>query len=231
MASEHIQENQNEMDLENESSIAESSSSLASEDNISKQATCDIKSPFEKVLKIPKILSTEMINKVMTREPLFKTIYTSDSFTDLLPDEKAEKLASILVSGFGLKNLQQLQEALESDNIVKSKKTEAEQFPCICSEESSEKSETLPPPMAPQYSIEERVRYLLQLEEYIELEGEMGSIPPPPVKREAPIENLGEQESRSPMDKAKKYLRDHKIFQFFQFLVSHLLSAVPGENY
>ncbi|XP_045462180.1 uncharacterized protein LOC123672209 isoform X2 [Harmonia axyridis] len=211
----------------NASEAGEKSPTEDSEETSGKFKASEIEAPFERLLKIPKIKSTEFINKMMTKEPLFKSIYTSDSFTDLLPDEKAEKLASILVSGFGLKNLQQLQEALQADEVVKSKKTEAEQFPCICSEESSEKSEPLLPPMPPQYSLEERMRYLLKLEEYVELEGEMGSIPTPTVEEEAAAEAPHEPETRSPMDKAKRYLREHKVFQFFQFLVSHLLSAVP----
>ncbi|KAL3285044.1 hypothetical protein HHI36_019171 [Cryptolaemus montrouzieri] len=187
------------------------------------------KALFERMLKIPKISSKELIRKVLTREPLFKNIYQSDSFTDLLPDENAEKTASILVSGFGLKNLQQLQEALEAEAIVKSKKTEAEQFPCICSEDTSEKSEPILPPIPPKYSIEERVKYLLQLEKYVEVEGEMLSLPSIPVQGEAPSEIPVEPEPRSAMERAKKYLKVHKIFQFFQFLMSHLLSAVPED--
>lgn len=31
------------------------------------------------------------------------------------------------------------------------------------------------------------------------------------------------------MRQAQKYLRTHKIFQFYQFLITHLLSACPGE--
>ncbi|XP_044766638.1 uncharacterized protein LOC123322714 isoform X2 [Coccinella septempunctata] len=218
-----------ELSQGNVSELGERTISELSGDYTETKNVQEIKSPFTRLLKIPKVLSTEMINKVLTREPIFKNIYTSDSFTDLLPDEKAEKLASILVSGFGLKNVHQLQEALEADKIVKSKKTEAEQFPCVCSEESSEKSEPLPPPMAPPYSIEERVRYLLQLEEYIELEGEMGSIPPPRIEEEVGTEGGFDLEALSPLKKARRYLKDHKVFQFFQFLVSHLLSAVPED--
>lgn len=39
--------------------------------------------------------------------------------------------------------------------------------------------------------------------------------PPPPQTSEA-------------MKHAQRYLRMHKIFELFQFLTAHLLSAVPG---
>ncbi|KAK9891518.1 hypothetical protein WA026_014755 [Henosepilachna vigintioctopunctata] len=182
---------------------------------------------FKQILEIPKISSTELIRKVMTREPLFKSIYTSDSFTDLLPKKSSDKMDSILVSGFGLKSLQQLQDALKFEIESKSRKTEAEMFPCVCSDESSDKSESIPSPVPLKYSIEDRMKYLLQLEQYIEVEGEYGIAPPPKVSDRQLMPGFGEPTQRSGISGAKEYLKEHKIFQFFQFLVSHLLSAVP----
>lgn len=33
------------------------------------------------------------------------------------------------------------------------------------------------------------------------------------------------------MRQAQRYLRSHKIFEFFQFLIAHLLSVLPGKRW
>lgn len=59
----------------------------------------------------------------------------------------------------------------------------------------------------------------VSLEEWKPSISEQGSekqlLLPPPITSET-------------MRQAQKYLRTHKIFEFYQFLIAHLLSAVPG---
>lgn len=49
----------------------------------------------------------------------------------------------------------------------------------------------------------------------------------PPKQAEEVEEQL--PQTTEAMKQAQKYLRTHKIFELFQFLIAHLLSAIPGK--
>lgn len=72
---------------------------------------------------------------------------------------------------------------------------------------------------------QKQLQYLMKLMPFDEYEEEAVSEPSEEISVEEVVEENGKTEA---MRQAQKYLRVHKIFEFFQFLTSHLLSAAPG---
>ncbi|KAK5642289.1 hypothetical protein RI129_008456 [Pyrocoelia pectoralis] len=170
-------------------------------------------------------------------KPLFETV-TGDGSKEPVP--------SILVTGFGLRNLASLQRALQLEEeqklLQQVYRTDEELSPISSSapslkssstsssksveitvhESESDTSETqTEPPYQPDDVKEQRLNYLMGLEadeEYQESKEEEVEVQ---TEREVP---LGKSVL---MRRAQKYLREHKIFEFFQYIIAHLLSALP----
>lgn len=83
--------------------------------------------------------------------------------------------------------------------------------------ESTSKSETT--------SEKQAIKYLMGLETADEEEGTTAEIAEEVEKKqEEEISYTSES-----MKQAQKYLRVHRIFEFFQFIIAHMLSALPGK--
>ncbi|KAF5294944.1 hypothetical protein FQR65_LT10657 [Abscondita terminalis] len=149
--------------------------------------------------------------------PLFETV-TPSSIEE----------PSILVTGFGLRNISSLEEALRVQEEERLRKI------YVCDEfesgteqslvtDSYVKSDTSETQTQTFYSEDQRLYYLMGLqegEEAVEYEEEE-------VKK-FELESGEEPTMLSKkMTKAQKYLRVHRIFEFFQFIAAHLLSALP----
>ncbi|KAF2897527.1 hypothetical protein ILUMI_08649 [Ignelater luminosus] len=170
----------------------------------------------------------------MGGKPLFQTVVGEPSPTT----------PSMLVTGFGLRNLASLQEALqiEEHNRLKQLYKAQEQQEQSSSSSLGESSSTsftisqlktesttetqtdLTPTAAAEANQKKRLNYLMGLPVADEEEGIRSE-----HQRLLP-ESQEEQEittGSEAMKQAQKYLRVHKIFEFFQFIIAHLLSALP----
>lgn len=168
-----------------------------------------------------------------------------DSFQTALIEEQAKARKameeSMLVTGFGMRNVESLQRALLEDEQRRllllqkyGKDNEKDQFECLSISDLSSKTTT-------KSSVSEigsqadasksfSLQYLMGLgmaaeEEDAVDKGVKFSPEIPPLEGEAD-DITG---TTIAMRKAQKFLRSHKIFEFFQFLIAHLLSALPED--
>ncbi|KAG5895793.1 hypothetical protein JTB14_029209 [Gonioctena quinquepunctata] len=174
--------------------------------------------------------------------PLFPTAVTLDS-KDALVEQKADD--SFLVTGFGMRNWRSLYDALQRgersrlEELYRKKKLEeaelkAAEMRSQASFMSFEKSveieststETETSSLITDSNISEQklqLEYLMGLET-LDVEEETGDIQKEEKEKE---EELFNYSTSAPMRNAQKYLRVHRIFDFFQFITAHLLGACP----
>ncbi|CAG9862349.1 unnamed protein product [Phyllotreta striolata] len=169
--------------------------------------------------------------KEMDQEALFKTVVKEGECGGILvenPDD--ENKGSALVTGFGMRNLHSLQDLLAAEEkrlyelYIRRQEQAAFQAKTTpsssttSSDKTKEKSSETTTDMAS--AGDARLQYLLGLEQEIE------EIPTP--KEEVPLEKDDFVFSSSAcMRRAQMYLRVHRIFDFFQFIIAHLLSKAP----
>lgn len=181
-------------------------------------------------------MQNRLITHIKTEgKPLFDTVLS----------EPATKAApSILVTGFGLRNIASLQEALEAEEHLKLKQIYRTQekgsitssdgskisISTVASSGSSAKRAGSTSETQTDVSLESkqksRIKYLMGLgadgeEEACTADLDIAVLQPALEHTEAPMSDA--------MKRAAKYLRVHKIFEFYQFIIAHLLGAMPGK--
>lgn len=163
--------------------------------------------------------------------------------------------STILITGFGLRNLQSLQDALQHDEdkkmkelyMTKSKESCPSQTQTSLSHGSfseyygsmpqSEAMSQTEPSISSASRTSQKSSGLIKLEYLmgITTEGEGEGVQEDRVK---PLDDiLYDDDQRiveeltgttEAMKQAQKYLKSHKIFEFFQFLIANMLSNLPG---
>ncbi|KAB0796207.1 hypothetical protein PPYR_10268 [Photinus pyralis] len=209
-----------------------------------KGATPQVAIPHEDTWQRTPAMKKELLDHIGSAgKPLFETI---------TGDISSEPMPSILVTGFGIRNLASLQTALQLDEeerqLRQVYRTDAElqpetHTPSLKSTTSSKSvevtvhgsestSETQTESSVSVEWKEGRLNYLMgldaeaieeeQQEAYrVQKEGVRRTVTEVAMEQEAPV---GKSVL---MRRAQRYLREHKIFEFFQFIVAHLLSALP----
>lgn len=195
-------------------------------------------------------------NLVLSTNPLFPTVVGDDGSTG---STRRSIDTSILVTGFGLRNLKSLQDALEEDEakkmeelyMTRSKESSTSDVRVKSSSASREQSEyygsdlkqsevtsqteaTSSESLTSRESSrpKKRLEYLMGLKP--EDEGEIEDLYDEKGRLAGIIyeDDKGEEEettgTTAAMKQAQKYLKSHKIFEFFQFLIAHMLSHLPG---
>ncbi|KAJ8945972.1 hypothetical protein NQ314_009004 [Rhamnusium bicolor] len=177
----------------------------------------------------PRATLEEYQRELLKDEPLFADVLTLD---DRMYAEKTSIEQSILVTGFGIRNLQSLQNALQEEEekrLLELYKYQREESRTTISSTVSSKTtsksaetETDMPAVKSDMSVQkQKLEYLLGIETEAE-EEYLGQI--------EPLEEAEDQfiySASVSMKTAQRYLRTHRIFDFFQFIIAHLLSASP----
>ncbi|KAJ8957405.1 hypothetical protein NQ318_004885 [Aromia moschata] len=150
-------------------------------------------------------------------EPLFSEVLTLDhDQKDVNVDLQSTDEPSILVTGFGIRNLESLQNALREDQR-RSSGGLSTSYSKRSSETETERSSITTDTSAQRLQLQ----YLLGLDAETEEEH----------LEEALAEEVEEEEyvysASKSIKAAQKYLRVHRIFDFFQVIIAHLLSAMP----
>ncbi|XP_072377478.1 uncharacterized protein [Diabrotica undecimpunctata] len=188
---------------------------------------------------LSKLSLTDFQKRNMEKEDLFAKVLTLDSANELI--EVKKESPSILVTGFGMRNLQSLQNALDDESkrlqeIYRRQQKQKAEISCtrtpdvslasasISTLSSTSKSTSTSETITEAEIVGERLKleYLMGLhqdeeEEYFETE----------------LEPKGEKElsfiysSSTAMKKAQHYLRVHRIFDFIRFIIAHLLGSAP----
>ncbi|RZC43197.1 uncharacterized protein BDFB_007505 [Asbolus verrucosus] len=147
----------------------------------------------------------------------------------------------MLVTGFGMRNLESLQRALLDDEqrrqMLLARHAKDEEFECS-SIESSSTSKLLTKASIASTETSSTVdltsqklslQYLMGIAEEGEEEyGEKGhpfAVEIPEIEGE--IEDEALKRMTPAMRKARKYLTQHRIFEFFRFIIAHMLSELP----
>ncbi|XP_019878476.2 uncharacterized protein LOC109606350 isoform X2 [Aethina tumida] len=140
---------------------------------------------------------------------------------------------SIMITGFGLRNVDSVQRAIHAHELEKQAsmpetvdEIEEEKTSKSTSQTTSFKSETettqTESPAVSIMSVDKKLEYLLGIE--TPLAEEHAPFIAPEIQEEMSIYIKDGAEG---MRLAQRYLRTHKIFQFFKFLISLLLSEMP----
>lgn len=188
---------------------------------------------------------------VLSQNPLFAQIVDTESISR----GSSSIDTSILVTGFGLRNTKSLQDALRKAAEKKRLLEQKRIAEAAASEEGSEhlgdqtdddkssiqyglalthsdKSSSISLPSLKSSEQRRQLEYLRKImgcigEEAGEFKDEEKLVT---EQREflADIVEEASIDATEAMRQAQKYLRTHKIFEFFQFLIAHLLSKLPG---
>ncbi|KAJ8923146.1 hypothetical protein NQ315_001700 [Exocentrus adspersus] len=190
----------------------------------------------------------EYKQKHLKEEPLFSDILTLEKEEVCIEKPSKDPNESILVTGFGIRNLKSLQDALKLDErkrlyeLYKIRKTDSARESSTTS--SSVKDAVSPVPSSKRSiqtetdtastassvsTQQQKLRYLMGLEqEKVEEEESY------PLEQDLVREMLMKQSEdnflfsdKTSTKAAQSYLRTHRIFDFFQFIITHLLSAAP----
>lgn len=154
---------------------------------------------------------------------------------------KKPPLRSMLVTGFGIRNLESLQRALLDDEqrrqMLLARYDKGEDYECSSlgsmdsgkvhtfKMQSKSTSFTMDSDMMSVKS--PSLQYLMGLAEATE-EYEPGEPPEEqPESIEGEVESVADERMTQAMRMARRYFRQHKIFEFFQFLIAHMLSELP----
>lgn len=168
-----------------------------------------------------------------TEKPLFSTVVS---------EPEKEEAPSFLVTGCGLRNLASLQEALQLDEHFKLKQLynaqerEGEYYSTSSTSSSNiietELTKSDSSGTQTNASLAEsdgsktkrKLMYLMGLHELDEDEEEnVEELEKLPIGLQEPILTTS-----TAMRNAQRYLRSHNIFKFFEFIIAHMLSALPG---
>ncbi|EFA00374.1 uncharacterized protein LOC103312206 [Tribolium castaneum] len=172
-------------------------------------------------------------------QPSVSTIETLSSSTE--SSSKQTFRRSMLVTGFGMRNWDSLQRALLDDEqrrqMLLSRHDTAEAYECsslyssppsTLSFKTKSKSSVFTSESETISAKSPSLEYLMGLA--ID-DGEFEEMKKPVLGKLESIAGETEEEVDSKMTeamkRARKYLRQHKIFQFFRFLIAHMLSEVP----
>lgn len=181
-----------------------------------------------------------LVQHILSRDPLFTKI--TDSDTCSIPSLDT----TFLIKGFGMRNLQSLQDALRINEMrrleelfMKEKEMPGvpehsleEQSECYSSLDKSEaisQTEITSTTTSGETS-DKRLQYLMGIAETSHEEEEEGAEEGPkvhPIPFEVSVEESLAGVSES-MKQAQKYLKSHRIFEFFQFITAHMLSKLPS---
>lgn len=169
--------------------------------------------------------------KEMDQDALFSKVAKQTSKDQIQVQEvKEDDKGSILITGFGMRNLKSLQDLLaaeekrlyelylrEQEMLARQAKRSPETTPPTSKKSDDKVSET----MTDKGSVGDvRLQYLMGLEEQATEEFA------PEEHVYGPREDF-EYSTSVCMRKAQKYLRAHRIFDFFQFIIAQLLSSTP----
>ncbi|XP_057654054.1 uncharacterized protein LOC130892595 isoform X2 [Diorhabda carinulata] len=185
----------------------------------------------------------EFHRRTLKNEDLFSTVVTVGSYDKLV--EVKKEVPSILVTGFGMRNLTSLQNALEEENkrikelyqrqqklrqtdtkLDVSTKTPSRivsKSSISTTESSKTRIKTSTETLTDKTDIvpnKFNLQYLMECEEedeFVETEKETGV-----EKKDSFVYS-----NSTTMRKAQHYLRVHRIFDFFQFIIAQLLGAAP----
>lgn len=233
------------------------SSSATNQEQPKKERTSSVGAPFDtKRVSISKTDSPVDHEKlyeqyILRNNPLFATVVGSPAGATAVNSADS----SILITGFGLRNLKSLEDALQKDEEKKMRElymmkssplqiqtpvrshgsfseyygSEMGQSEAMSQTELSSTS-TASRTSQKSFGQQKRLEYLLG----ITTEGE-GEEQEEAVKNkldEIVYEEQGTEEeltgTTEAMKQAQKYLKSHKIFEFFQFLIANMLSNLPG---
>ncbi|XP_025831995.1 uncharacterized protein LOC108740725 isoform X2 [Agrilus planipennis] len=162
--------------------------------------------------------------------PLFCTIAQQG-----IPDiQKSPFTPDMLITGFGLRNLSSMQQALLAQRMGDKESVEEEYYGSITDFDKSTSSQTeiTLTSSASTVEIEQKKK---KLEYFMGITATMDEAEEEKAEEEVskyvqfeevPSEEIFTGDTES-MRQAQKYLRVHRIFEFFQFLIAHLLSAIP----
>ncbi|XP_028143583.1 uncharacterized protein LOC114337369 [Diabrotica virgifera virgifera] len=188
---------------------------------------------------LPKLGLADYQKRNMGKEDLFPKVLTLDSANELV--EVKKEAPSILVTGFGMRNLQSLQNALDEESkrlleIYRRQQKHKAEITCTRTPDvslasassststSTTKSTSTSETVTEAETIGERLKleYLMGLhqdeeEEYLEME--------PEPKEDKELSFI--YSSSIAMKKAQHYLRVHRIFDFIRFIIAHLLGSAP----
>ncbi|XP_023020398.1 uncharacterized protein isoform X2 [Leptinotarsa decemlineata] len=220
----------------------QSTSSKSAEEEITDES--EVKYSF--LSKYPEVKPTlsEYKKQTLAEKPLFPTVVTLDSNDELL--EKNVD-SSFLVTGFGIRNLSSLQDALQENErkrLIELYRQQQKQLDeerllaeaqrqsslSYTSRSSSEKSQEATKRSTETASTlttnvsEQRMHleYLMGLQTFEEEEETLDA-----KVEEKPDKDDFVYSKSAPMRNAQKYLRVHRIFDFFQFIIAHLLAKCP----
>lgn len=173
------------------------------------------------------------------RMPLFKTAVTYKDpkvqITEEVQSVEEESKEEIAVTKKQLKNVRELYNQLASEKrkfmekIYTLKKPKDDPKRWVRKTDSDTQTDSMSCTCSSKSLLEEtqKLQYLMGLEQTDEYQ-------PCDIKKDLE-EIIYEEAEPEPissasiaMKQAQKYLRVHKIFEFFQFLITHLLSATPG---
>lgn len=186
---------------------------------------------------------------ILNQSPLFAQVLDTESGSCSID-------TSILVTGFGLRNAKSLQDALrkaaEKKRLLEQKRIAAEASASeegserfreqseddICSTQydlavtHSDKSSSISLPSQRSSEQRRQLDYLRKIMGCIgEDAGEFKDEEKFVSEQRQFLADIVDETSTDvteAMRQAQKYLRTHKIFEFFQFLIAHLLSKLPG---
>ncbi|KAK4876674.1 hypothetical protein RN001_009180 [Aquatica leii] len=183
----------------------------------------------DKCVRTPSVQQTVYNHIKSNTKPLFHTV---------APDSIEEP--SILVTGFGLRNISSLEDALRiqeqrrakqiykpDEHIVEDTITPCQSLETLKSTEikDSDSSETQTESLYSEKTGQDQLCFLMGLEAEKEVEAETEA-----EEYEETIDLSSKTDTKGAskkMKKAQKYLRIHRIFDLFQFITAHLLSALP----
>lgn len=173
---------------------------------------------------------------------LFIDALTPSSSNKSLQDAQKNKYSSMLVTGFGMRNVESFEKALfeekQRQELLISKyaaKEQCEQLPELSSSSSSytiNNSSLLTErkDISVVFGLKENedlpLQYLLEIsenEEEYQVTEDLKQTPSC-IKTKAKI---CDDKMTLAMKKANDYLKQHKIFEFFKFLIAHLLNERP----
>ncbi|CAH1367615.1 unnamed protein product [Tenebrio molitor] len=183
--------------------------------------------------------------KYFLEQPSHSTLSAGASLTTTssssMSAAKKPPLRSMLVTGFGIRNLESLQRALLDDEqrrqMLLARYDKGEDYECSSlgstdsgkvptfKMQSKSTSFTMDSDMISVKS--PSLQYLMGLAEATE-EYEPGEPPEEqPESIEGEVESVADERMTQAMRMARRYFRQHKIFEFFQFLIAHMLSELP----
>ncbi|CAH1116002.1 unnamed protein product [Phaedon cochleariae] len=177
---------------------------------------------------------------------LFSKTMTLDS-AEVLFEKKSEE-PSILVTGFGLRNLRSLQDALEEDEQKRLLELYKYQKPIVEEHVLKEEADTLKHSISSGSSTTTRDISTKSAETETELTTAHSDISGQKLQlhylmglqhqaieehtEESPYQSRDQPDfvysNSIPMQQAQRYLRVHRIFDFFQFITAHLLGSLPA---